>query len=116
MDMVYKLARLPEWQEAERTGNFRGSPDDLRDGFLHFSAAHQLRATAEKHFAGQARLVLLTVEAAPLGAALQWELSRGGDRFPHLYGPLRRDQVLRAQVLSRGADGRVIFPPEIPDG
>jgi uncharacterized protein (DUF952 family) len=29
-----------------------------------------------------------------LGAALKWEESRGGQLFPHLYRPLRLDEVI----------------------
>ena len=32
--------------------------------------------------------MLVAVDAEGLGAALRWEPSRGGDLFPHLYGPL----------------------------
>ena len=114
MDMVYKLVRDVEWAKAQKEGVFGGSPDDLRDGFLHFSAAHQLRATAEKHFAGEAGLVLLTVNPAAVGEKLRWEVSRGGEKFPHFYGALKLDAILRVDHLTRDARGRLLFPREIP--
>lgn len=112
--MVYKLVRAEEWQAAEKEGTFLGSPDDVRDGYLHFSAAGQLRATAERHFAGENGLLLLTVEVSRLGSALRWEPSRKGEKFPHLYSPLQREQIARVERLARGADGRLVFPPDIP--
>lgn len=67
-----------------------------------------------RHFAGQSDLVLLTVEADALGPALRWEPSRGGDLFPHLYGPLAVAHVSRAEPLPLGSDGVHVFPAEVP--
>ncbi len=66
--------------------------------------------TAAKHFAGQADLVLVAVDAARLGEALRWEPSRGGALFPHLYADLMMDAVLWVKPLPLGADGRHAFP------
>ena len=43
--------------------------------------------------------MLLAVDADALGAALKWEPSSGGALFPHLYRPLRLDEVARARPL-----------------
>src|ERR1700712_2085088 len=51
--MIYKICPASAWREAERQGVFRGSPDDLRDGFIHFSTAPQVAETARKFFRGQ---------------------------------------------------------------
>ena len=88
MSLIYKILPRAEWEAACAAGAFTGSGVDLKDGFIHFSAADQWRETLEKHFAGQTDLVLVAVEADALGPALKWEVSRGGALFPHLYGPL----------------------------
>ncbi|MGE0585378.1 MAG: DUF952 domain-containing protein [Flavobacteriaceae bacterium] len=94
MTAIYKVARKGEWDAAMRSGSYAGSPDDLRDGFIHFSTGEQLAATLEKHFSNEPDLLLLTADAASLGAALRWEPSRRGELFPHLYRPLRIDEVV----------------------
>ena len=88
MTLVYKILPRAEWETACAAGAFLGSGIDIKDGFIHFSAEDQWRETLKKHFAGQADLVLVAVEAERLGEALKWEVSRGGALFPHLYGPL----------------------------
>ena len=110
MALIYKICPGPLWREAERAGVFNGAPIDLRDGYIHFSTAVQVRETAAKHFVGQAGLVLVAVEAAALGPALRYEPSRGGDLFPHLYGALPVDRVCWAKPLPLGLDGRHLFP------
>jgi uncharacterized protein (DUF952 family) len=108
---IYHICRREEWAAAEAAGRYEGSSQDRADGFIHFSAADQVVASAARHRAGQDGLVLLTVEAAALGEALKWEPSRGGALFPHLYGPLPLAAVRRVDDLPLGADGRHMFPP-----
>ena len=68
---IYKICPASAWREAERHGVFRGSADDLRDGFIHFSTAAQVEGTARKHYAGQTALFLVEVEDNKLGAPLR---------------------------------------------
>ena len=70
-----------------------------------------MRETAAWHFAGQDDLVLVAVDAAALGPALEWEPSRGGALFPHLYGDLQLHSVRSVKPLRLGADGSHEFPP-----
>ncbi|HMA15847.1 MAG: DUF952 domain-containing protein [Bacteroidota bacterium] len=109
--LIYHICRRDEWAAARAAGRYDGSSQDRADGFIHFSAADQVVASAAKHRAGQDGLVLLTVETAALGEALKWEPSRGGALFPHLYGSLPPAAVRRVDDLPLGADGRHVFPP-----
>ena len=107
---IYKICESALWREAEGAGLFHGAPVDAQDGFIHFSTAAQVRETAARHFAGATDLMLVAVDAAVLGAALKWEVSRGGDLFPHLYGPLPLAAVLWAKPLPLGHDRQHVFP------
>lgn len=114
---IYTMVRDADWRAAEREGRYAGSADDARDGFLHFSTAGQLRASAARHRAGVADLWLLEVATAPLGEALRWEAAAGGSRpglFPHLYAMLPIGAVLSAIRLPLGPDGSHQFPDAIP--
>ena len=117
MTLIYKICPAPAWREAERRGTFAGSADDARDGFIHFSTAAQLRASAAKHRVGHADLWLVEADAAALGAALRWEKASGSTRpgvFPHLYAALPVAAVRRAVFLPLGSDGLHVFPADIP--
>ena len=76
-----------------------------------FSTAAQAVETAAKHFAGATDLVLVAIDAAVLGPALKWEVSRGGALFPHLYADLPMSAVRWVKPLPLGPDGRHVFPP-----
>ena len=95
MSTIYKIVPRSLWQSAETAGTFHGAPVDHEDGFIHFSTAAQLAETAARHFKDQDDLLLVAVRGEDLGAALRYEPSRGGDLFPHLYGPLPLAVVLR---------------------
>jgi uncharacterized protein (DUF952 family) len=60
---------------SEESGAFTGSPVDVRDGFIHFSTAEQVRETAARHFAGVDNLLLVAVSAHQRGQSRQ-ETSR----------------------------------------
>ena len=110
MTLIYKICSEALWREAERVGVFAGAAIDLEDGYIHFSTDAQAPETAARHFARQGDLVLVAVAAEALGDSLRWEPSRGGDLFPHLYGPLRVDAVRWVRPLPLGPDGRHVFP------
>ena len=87
--LIYKICDAALWQEAKHRGLFTGAPIDHADGYIHFSTIEQLADTAQKYFAGQSNLVLLTVDTNRLDAPLlKFEPARNGALFPHLYGPL----------------------------
>jgi uncharacterized protein (DUF952 family) len=111
---IYKICPAALWRDAQSAGLFAGAPVDRQDGFIHFSTALQVGATAAKHFAGALDLVLVAVDAALLDGALKWERSRGGDLFPHLYGTLPLGVVLWVKPLPLGRDGRHVFPELAP--
>jgi uncharacterized protein (DUF952 family) len=111
---IYKICDAAAWRSAERAGVYAGSVDDVRDGFIHFSTARQVPETLAKHYAGQAGLKLIAVEAARLGAALKYEPSRGGDLFPHLYGELDLAAVSFVRDIATRPDGGHDVPELVP--
>ena len=107
--LIFKIFRTEEWKALRQDGETAGAPIDLSDGYIHFSTAAQAAETAAKHFKGAEGLFLAAVDADAAGEALKWEVSRGGDKFPHLYRKLRLEEVVWAQPLPL-QDGIHVFP------
>ena len=103
--VIYKVLPASDWASACQLGAFAGSRDDLRDGFVHLSAAHQLGGTLAKYFRDRDDLLLVAFRSDELGPSLKWEPSRNGELFPHLYGPLPTALALWQRPLQPGADG-----------
>ena len=111
--VLYKIMSRQELETAQAKGIYEGSEVDRRDGFIHLSAAHQVRATAQKHFSGKADLLLVFVVEEALSSNLKWETSRGGDLFPHFYGALPLSAVSEVIPLPL-VDGAHEFPEGVP--
>lgn len=109
--LIYKILRAEEWAELCQKGETQGAPIDVADGYVHFSTADQAMETAAKYFANIEGLTLAAYDADGLDK-LVWEPSRGGALFPHLYAPLRLDQMRWHTSLAL-VNGSHQFPPEI---
>ena len=108
--LIYHMCPLETWAEALQAGTYAGTAQDQADGFIHFSTREQIVESARKHRAGQDGLVLVAVDVERLGERLKWEKSRGGDLFPHLYGPLDPAESANVEPLPLGPGGVHIFP------
>jgi len=95
------------------------APASLRDeGFIHCSTLAQVIDTANRFYRGQDDLFVLCIEESLLKAVLKYEAPRmdhgesSGELFPHLYGELNLDAVVRVAKLPCEADGSF----QLPDG
>lgn len=105
--MFAHITSSAAWTEALEAGVY-SAPSLETQCFIHCSEinAEQLLAVANHLYAGRSGLVLLLIEAERLEAAVRYEeFETSGNFFPHVYGPINLDAVVR--VLP--------FPPQ-PDG
>ena len=114
-NFIYHICHIKEWGAAQVTGSYSGSSQDVEDGFIHFSTAVQLRASAAKHRLGQTGLVLLSVDPNVLEDGLKWERSRREQLFPHLYRSLKVSEVIRVDPIILNDMGNHVFPAHIPE-
>lgn len=108
------LCTAPEWATAQQLGAHR--PPSLADvGFVHLSTPQQVHLPANRLYAGRTDLVLLHIDGARLGSPVRWEPGVPGDPdgmvFPHLFGELPVEAVIRVTPYRPGADGA--FAPPI---
>lgn len=102
--VIYKILRLTEWEKLSRTGQFDGSADDKRDGFIHLSGPKDVQSTLDKYYTvaatGGEDIVLVAVDALAVTDRLIYEAARGTMFFPHIYGRLEMTAVAGHTVLS----------------
>lgn len=108
---LYKILPTAQWNAAQQ--HVPWAPIDRSDGFVHMSAAHQVRQTAAKHFAGDGDLTLLEIDPRRSATSIRWEVSRGGDHFPHVYGDIEREAVVGVDALPFDS-GVHRFPSHVP--
>ena len=86
--LIYKIFLPEQWKDFTNAGRTKGAPVDISDGYIHFSTGTQVKETIAKHFSGYKDVVLAACNTDTLSTDLKWELSRGGQDFPHLYREL----------------------------
>ena len=106
MDIIYHLTSRAAWTAAQATGEYE-APSLADEGFIHCSAdeAQALRV-AERLYAGLSGLQVLDVDTGKLQAEVKREPSRSGEIYPHIYGRINLDAVVRIRDLTQGPDGR----------
>ena len=110
MTIIYHIAHEPDWRTAKGLGFYTGGDTFDKEGFIHFSNAEEIKASAELYYQGIADLLLIAVFESKLGTSLKWEITRGGKLFPHLYAYLDPSDVEWVKPLYLGKDGLHIFP------
>ena len=90
---VYRILNPEEWVNFKKKKLFSGNHLDKRSGYIHLSSKDQLRKTIEKYFR-EKKIVILKIEIKKLKKKIVWEISRGGEKFPHLYDKLNIESVV----------------------
>ncbi len=107
--MIYHAALIREWEADGWDADTDYVPGGFAaDGFVHCSTAAQVEGSVNRFLGGHESVVLLWLDDATLGDELRWEPGSLGEsaRFPHLYSPIARSQVVRAERWARADDGR----------
>ena len=106
MALIYHLARRSEWDEAGDSGPYCAS-SLAQEGFIHCSGdEEQMLGVANRLFAGMQDVLVLDVDTDLLTSPVKHEPSRSGEIYPHIYGPINVDAVLRVRPLIADAQGR----------
>ena len=111
MATIYHLTTNDAWSAAQASSEYE-APSLAEEGFIHCSAdeAQTLRV-AERLYAGRDGMIVLDVDTDRLVAEVKREPSRSGEIYPHIYGRINRDAVVRVRDLSLDADGRHRLDP-----
>lgn len=116
--MIFHITSHTAWTEAQNHGEYT-APSLSIEGFIHCSTVSQVLPVAENFYKGQKGLVLLVIDPTLLSSALQWEapseriLHPGipeGEKFPHIYGPINLDAVVKVADFEPNESGRFTLP------
>ncbi len=100
-DIIYHLAFGADWEAGVADGEYR-APSLAEEGFIHASAdEEQMLRVAARLFAGRTDLIALDVdtERLPEDSPVIREAARSGEIYPHVYGPINPDAVVRVRAL-----------------
>ena len=115
---VYHITTRKAWIAATRNGIY-DAPSLASAGFIHCSTSAQVLPVARQFYAGQSGLVLLAIDPSRLASVLKWEPAADGpvpagvpatQRFPHVYGPINLEAVVRVLDFEPDANGEFSAP------
>ena len=116
--MIFHITSHLAWEEAQQRGDYRAESLET-EGFIHCSTSSQVLPVAENFYKGQNGLLLLGIEPTLLTSPAQWEPPTGGtpplgvpdgDPFPHIYGPINLNAVVKVFNLDQDPNGGFAFP------
>jgi uncharacterized protein (DUF952 family) len=112
--LIAHITTPEHWQQAQSQGNYEAE-SLYSEGFIHCSTLAQVAATANRFYARQHSLLLLLIDPQRTTAELLYELAPDvGDYFPHLFGPLNLDAVVRVVAFEPDAQ-RQFHLPDLTD-
>ncbi|MGI0084984.1 MAG: DUF952 domain-containing protein [Nitrososphaerales archaeon] len=112
MAIILHVARRGEWDKSKGKEEYRGDTLDS-DGFIHCSTPSQVIGVANAAHRGQNDLLLLCIDTTKVKQQIKYEKSRT-KLYPHIYGPLNVDAVLKVIEFKPGKDGTFVLPEGIP--
>ncbi|WP_281556457.1 DUF952 domain-containing protein [Thalassomonas sp. RHCl1] len=102
-DYIYLLSSKAEYQQAQQSGEL--VRDSLtEEGFIHASPKHQLTRIANKYYTKTIEPLVMVVDKFRITNEVKWEPATGG-LYPHIYGPLNMDAVIRTVPIALNASG-----------
>jgi uncharacterized protein (DUF952 family) len=106
---ILHIASAADWAHARATWSY--AADSLAtEGFIHCSTPAQVLGPANALFRGRVDLLLLVLDPTRIRAEIRYEGAPGGEQFPHVYGPVDLDAVVRAVPFPAEADGSFRLP------
>ena len=106
MTIIYHLTTRDAWAAAQPDGEY-AAPSLVEEGFIHCSADEQQALhVLQRLYPGVAGMQVLDVDTEKLAAEVKREPSRSGEIYPHIYGKINLDAVVRIRDVNLDEDGR----------
>ena len=91
--LIYHIV-LPEVWAAFHSDLY-SHPSLEAEGFIHCSFADQLDAVIQRYYSGHERVIVLEIESDRLMSRMIKEPSTNSEIYPHIYGMINRDAIVR---------------------
>jgi uncharacterized protein (DUF952 family) len=101
--MIVHIVERRVWEQAQPAGEYRAA-SLATEGFIHTSRPEQVLPVANRFYQGIPDLLTVWIDPQRLLVPLHYEAS-DGEIFPHIYGPLNLDSVMRVCEFAPDDDG-----------
>lgn len=111
MPLILHILEKEAWTKAKQQNIY--APESLeKEGFIHCSTPETVVEVANRLFRGQSNLLLLCIDLDKVAAKVLFEkvAEPEGWVFPHIYGALNVDAVVREIDFEPDANGLFTLP------
>lgn len=101
-EYIYLLSSKADYEDAVQKGElYRDSLES--EGFIHASPKDQLTRVANKYYKEVEEPLVVILDSARIVPEVKWEPA-AGSLYPHVYGPLNMDSVVKTIDISLGTN------------
>jgi uncharacterized protein (DUF952 family) len=113
-EFILHITSRAAWLEGKALGRYTAESLE-QAGFIHCSNAGQVLRVAGLLYSGQSGLVLLVIDPDRLTSELHWEpgTDLASELFPHVYGPINPEAVVRVVDFIPGSNGQFELPKDL---
>jgi uncharacterized protein (DUF952 family) len=94
--LIYHITTPEIWKKFE-SEDFYAAESLQTEGFIHCSFDDQLEGVLERYYADAEKVLILTIDTEKLEPLLVNEPSTGGELYPHIYGRINRDAIVKVE-------------------
>jgi uncharacterized protein (DUF952 family) len=103
MTQLFHITEATSWQAAQVSGQYLAASLKI-EGFIHLSDREQVKWVGTRFYGDRSGLVLLQIDSDRLTSELRYDEVAGDGTFPHLYGPLNLDAIVKVWPFTPGED------------
>ena len=96
--MIYHIVTRADWDRQADQADYEAASLQT-EGFIHLSTKEQLSGVLERYYQNVPDLLLLHIDPNKLAHSLRYEAATNNEHFPHLYGSLNKDAVVKKEEL-----------------
>ncbi len=94
--IIYHIV-LPEVWDKFKDEDFYEANSLQTEDFIHCSFAGQIETVLNRYYKGTERVLVLEIETEKLTSELINEPSTGGEIYPHIYGKINTEAIVKIE-------------------
>lgn len=120
--MLLHITSQSAWDIAQQKGEYKAKSLEI-EGFIHCSTSDQVLRVANQFYQGHNDLVVLVIDPQKLQSPVKWENAvhpsalteksaqiEDSEQFPHVYGAINLDAVVKILPLQLDSQGVYYLP------
>lgn len=97
---IYHIVTPEIWEKFKDENEYEAASLQT-EGFIHCSFAEQLDAVLNRYYKDAEKVLILELETDKLSSKLINEPSTNNEIYPHIYGKINKDAIIKIEKVSR---------------